>query len=126
MITVFYDGKCGICSKEIKYYKKIAPFGLFRWHDITKVPQELNDIGVSLSHGLRLLHVKNNNGIVFTGLDAFIIIWKHLKGWRILAIIISFPIINQLANLLYKLFANWRFNRLKHCQVALKKEKALL
>ena len=29
MITVFYDGKCGLCSKEIKYYRRIAISGVF-------------------------------------------------------------------------------------------------
>ena len=24
MITVYYDGKCGLCSKEINYYNKIS------------------------------------------------------------------------------------------------------
>ena len=27
LTTVFYDGKCGLCSKEIDHYKKIAPQG---------------------------------------------------------------------------------------------------
>ena len=27
LVTVFYDGKCGLCSKEINHYKKIAPTG---------------------------------------------------------------------------------------------------
>ena len=36
MITVFYDGKCGLCSKEINHYIKIAPEGIFNWQDITK------------------------------------------------------------------------------------------
>ena len=27
LTTVFYDGKCGLCSKEINHYMKIAPKG---------------------------------------------------------------------------------------------------
>ena len=29
MIQVFYDGKCGLCAKEIEYYKGIVPQGIF-------------------------------------------------------------------------------------------------
>jgi predicted DCC family thiol-disulfide oxidoreductase YuxK len=29
MITVFYDGKCGLCRREIEYYKRIALEGIF-------------------------------------------------------------------------------------------------
>ena len=35
MIEVFFDGKCGLCSKEIAYYQSIAPSGIFVWMDIT-------------------------------------------------------------------------------------------
>ena len=41
LITVFYDGKCGLCSKEINHYKKIAPQGIFNWQDITECDKEL-------------------------------------------------------------------------------------
>ena len=34
MIEVFFDGKCGLCSKEIAYYQRIAPSGIFVWLDI--------------------------------------------------------------------------------------------
>jgi predicted DCC family thiol-disulfide oxidoreductase YuxK len=35
MISVFYDGKCGMCRKEITHYKRIAPENVFNWIDIT-------------------------------------------------------------------------------------------
>ena len=34
MIKVLYDGKCGLCNKEINYYKKIANNKNFKWLDI--------------------------------------------------------------------------------------------
>ena len=34
MIEVFFDGKCGLCSKEIAYYQSIAPSDIFAWMDI--------------------------------------------------------------------------------------------
>ena len=39
MITVFYDGKCNLCSKEIKYYKSIAGENVFNWFDIANDPK---------------------------------------------------------------------------------------
>ena len=30
LVTVFYDGKCGLCSREINHYKKIAPNGKYQ------------------------------------------------------------------------------------------------
>jgi len=118
MITVFFDGKCGLCSKEINYYRKIAPDGIFIWQDITKSADDLKANGISLSQGLKLLHTKDIDGKFYVGVDAFIVIWKQLKGWRLLAIFVSLPIIKQIINFAYRIFANWRFKRLKHCQLA--------
>jgi len=122
MITVFYDGKCGLCSKEIDHYKSIAPDGIFIWEDITQSTTALNKEGINLADGLKLLHAKNNNGKMHIGLDAFILIWGQLKRWKILSSLDSLPIVYQLTTLAYKAFANWRFKRLSHCQIAAKSE----
>jgi predicted DCC family thiol-disulfide oxidoreductase YuxK len=122
MITVFYDGKCGLCCKEINHYRKIAPRGIFAWQDITQCADELKQAGVSLAQGLKWLHAKDDNGQLHVGVDAFILIWKQLKRWRILATFVALPLIRQLANIAYLAFANRRFKRLKHCQLAAKKD----
>ena len=122
MITVFYDGKCGLCSKEINHYRKIAPAGVFDWQDITESADDLKQEGISLAEGLKLLHAKDNNGQMHVGVDAFILIWKQLKRWRVLAVLVGLPIIRQIANASYRAFASWRFKRLEHCQLAAKQE----
>ena len=118
MIIVFYDGKCGLCSKEINYYRRIARPGIFKWHDITLSAEQLNKEGVSLSEGLKFLHAKDREGTMYVGVDAFILIWRQLDRWRILAFIVGMPIIRHIANVAYRIFAKWRFKKLEHCQLA--------
>lgn len=122
MITIFYDGKCGLCSKEINHYRKIAPDGIFNWQDITQSTTELHKEGISLAEGLKLLHARDETGKLHIGVDAFVLIWKQLKHWNLLAFIASLPLINPLLKFGYRHFAEWRFNRLTHCQVAAKSE----
>ncbi|MDD7805172.1 MAG: DUF393 domain-containing protein [Endozoicomonas sp. (ex Botrylloides leachii)] len=123
MITVFYDGKCRLCSKEIKHYRKIAPSDIFNWQDITESEEDLRKDNISLSEALRFLHAKDHTGQVYVGVDAFILIWKQLKRWRILAMLVGLPTIRQVANAAYHAFANWRFKRLAHCQLAVRHKK---
>lgn len=123
MITVFYDGKCGLCSKEINHYRKIAPSGIFNWQDITESEEGLRKDDISLLEGLRLLHAKDHTGQMHVGVDAFILIWKQLKRWRVLAILVGLPIIHQITNAAYHAFAKWRFKRLEHCRLAARQEK---
>jgi predicted DCC family thiol-disulfide oxidoreductase YuxK len=123
MISVFFDGKCNLCSKEINYYQRIAPKNTFNWVDITKTPGELDKFEIKLSDGLRLMHVADSRGNIFTGVDAFIIMWKQIKYWKFLGLFVSLPIVKQIANLLYQYFADWRFNRYEHCLIAQENEK---
>tara|TARA_B110000196_G_C20959450_1_gene573221 strand:- start:23 stop:400 length:378 start_codon:yes stop_codon:yes gene_type:complete len=125
MIIVFYDGKCGLCSREIRHYIKIAPIDVFDWQDITIPIDGLNRFGISKSKALKLLHAIDENGKVHVGLKAFLLIWKHLRRWKFLAKIVSLPLLYNIIDLVYRAFASWRFSRLEHCQIALKNENKL-
>ena len=125
MITVYYDGKCGLCSKEINHYKKIVEGDKFNWVDITIDDKEFVSNGFKVSEGLNQLHIKDENGQFHIGVDAFITIWKNIKYWKTLAKIISFPLIKIFAELVYNIFANWRFKKLNHCQLKLDEENKI-
>ena len=56
-ISVFYDGKCGLCDKEISHYKKIAPPEIFNWQDITECDKQLRERGVSLAGTNSSIHI---------------------------------------------------------------------
>ena len=72
LIQIFYDGKCGLCSKEINYYKKVSPKNIFKWNDIANNPKELKQIGVSQYDALMYLHALDKNKNPKIGVDAFI------------------------------------------------------
>lgn len=118
MITVYFDGACGLCSREIAHYRKIAPAGVFDWRDISLNKDALQDIAVSHADALRYLHVRDAAGDVHIGVNAFIAIWRRLPGWRRLAPLIGAPVIRPICAWFYRRFANWRFRRLSHCQIA--------
>jgi predicted DCC family thiol-disulfide oxidoreductase YuxK len=123
MITILFDGKCSLCAKEIKYYQKIAPKGIFKWCDVTIDHSILDQYNLSQSQALLYLHAKDDNGDMHIGVDAFIIIWSKLQKFKILAKIISFPVIYQIAKIIYRIFAKIRFNNLDHCKISLNCDK---
>ena len=122
MIDVFYDGKCGLCSKEITYYRRIAQDGVFNWFDIASDPAPLIEHKISQSEALRRLYVRDDEGGWHIGADAFIVIWRRLKYWKMLAAIVALPGVKQAARWFYNRFADYRFARLAHCQIAVKNE----
>jgi predicted DCC family thiol-disulfide oxidoreductase YuxK len=113
VITVFYDGKCGLCRREIEYYKQIAPEHIFAWHDITVMPTIFVEKGYAVKDGLKALHVEDDKGIMHIGVAGFVVIWKKLpRLWPVLAFILRIPFLMPVMEKLYSLFAAWRFKKL--------------
>lgn len=118
MITVFYDGACGLCRREMNHYRAIAGEGVFDWCDITERADALAGTGIAYVDALRLLHARTADGRMHIGVDAFIVMWRNLPRWRYLARFVALPGVRQMAQLVYRAFAHWRFKRLAHCQIA--------
>ncbi len=116
-MKIYYDGKCGLCSKEIDYYRSIDKENKFSWIDVTENYDELSTRGIPLSDALMYLHAVDDDNRLKIGADAFILIWNNLPRWKILGFIINLPIIKMAAKLIYRVFARWRFNRLSHCKI---------
>jgi predicted DCC family thiol-disulfide oxidoreductase YuxK len=119
VISVFFDGKCGLCRREIRHYQKVAPPDTFRWVDVNSNPLLLEDLGISQVQALRALHARTEEGVVSSGVAAFVVLWSALPRWRVLAWFISLPGVRWIAEILYEKFADYRFRRLAHCQAAL-------
>lgn len=123
LITIFYDGKCNLCAKEINYYRNITPAKIFNWQDITQNNKQLATYGISLADSLKLLHATDRSGKLHVGVAAFILIWQELPKWRYLAKFVKLPLVRQCVDAAYKIFAAWRFKKLAHCQLALQEKK---
>ena len=121
MIKVFYDGKCGMCSREIRHYMKISPRETFIWRDIANKPEHLKEINVSQSYALKRLHVIDEDGKIQIGVDACIAIWSKIPRWRLLAFLCAMPGIKFTLGVLYNKFADWKFARSTHCKMAVQK-----
>ena len=115
-----FGGKCGLCSKEIAYYQRIAPSGIFVWLDIATDASPLAAHQISQADALRYLHVRDTAGNWHIGAAAFLVIWQQLRYWRFLAVLVGLPIIRQIAAMVYNRFADYRFAKLAHCQIAQK------
>ena len=46
-IKVYFDGNCGLCSKEINYYKKIDKKNTFDWINIYNDDTDLKKFGIT-------------------------------------------------------------------------------
>jgi predicted DCC family thiol-disulfide oxidoreductase YuxK len=118
LIQVFFDGKCGVCSKEIAQYKSLAPKNVFSWINIAVESKALNHRNITQAQGLLYLHVIDTENKLHIGVDAFAVIWKQLPKWWIIGYLIKAPLFNFVATLVYKFFAQKRFSSYEHCRIS--------
>ena len=121
MMTVFYDGKCGFCRREIHFYQKIAPSGVFHWCDITLDETELNKHGITIDAAMASLHAINGSGQIICGFDSFLLIWSQLPYFRLLAFLLQFPPMKWVMSFAYQRFAKWRAKRQTICKIEKKR-----
>lgn len=122
MISVFYDGKCGLCAREIAYFRRRRAKTSIVWHDIARNPEALKGRGISQSEALMFMRVESADGRLHSGVDAFIVMWGQFRGWALLARLLTLPVIKNLAAHAYRFFARRRFARHTHCLLAAERD----
>jgi predicted DCC family thiol-disulfide oxidoreductase YuxK len=107
-LTVFFDGSCPLCQREIALYQRARGSEAINWHDLAKTQdRELPD-GLSLDAALARFHVQDSNGALASGARGFIALWLALPGWRWLGKVASIPPIPWLAERMYLFFLRFR------------------
>lgn len=122
MISVFYDGKCGLCAREIAFFRKRRAKTSIVWHDIARNPECLEGRGISQSEALMFMRVEDSDGRLYSGVDAFIVMWGQFRGWALLARLLALPGVYRLASHAYCTFARRRFARHTHCRLAAERD----
>lgn len=110
ILTVFYDGACGVCSTEMSHYKTIANEGI-QFVNIAASDFKAESYGKSPEEFRRELHTCDNHGQFYTGVDAFRMLWSALPPpfYPLLAIITGLPLINFASRCSYAVFARYRY-----------------
>ncbi|MBC87134.1 MAG: hypothetical protein CL677_08120 [Bdellovibrionaceae bacterium] len=104
-LTVFYDGLCPICSKEINTYKKWDDSNLLQLIDISNPEFNAKDYDLNSNEVHEVFHVKDQNGDVFTGVDGFVKIWETLDIFSPLQKVAGSSIGRPVLEFGYKAFA---------------------
>ena len=98
--VVLFNEECGICNFEINHYKKRSKL---RFENCSNLEDKY----------LKQLHVRFSDNSELVGVDAFIYVWNHTKGFHYLSKIIKFPIIYTISKMVYKVIAVLLFYRFK-------------
>ncbi|MEM8575009.1 MAG: DUF393 domain-containing protein [Pseudomonadota bacterium] len=85
-LTVFYDGACPLCHREIGYYRRRQGADGISWVDISSEAADDEIVtGLSRTEALARFHVMKPDGNLVSGGRAFAELWAVLPGFRPLA-----------------------------------------
>ena len=77
-LTVYFDGGCPVCSREIAAYRRQAGADAIAWVDATRCAGGSLGEGLSRPQALARLHVRTADGHLVSGARAFTTLWQHL------------------------------------------------
>ena len=104
----FFDGACHLCSREVDHYLKIPGAEKIEFIDITGPTFSAQAYGLDPIAVNKAMHVISPDGAIFTGVDAFIEIWKVLPTYQTYARAANLPVVKPLLKMGYTIFARLR------------------
>lgn len=106
-LTLYFDGDCPLCAREIKLLRRRASCARLLFVDISDPAFDAQSLGVSLDAMGAALHARFSDGTWVTGLDATL--WsRRAAGMGIWAAPLSWRPLRPLFNLGYRMFARSR------------------
>jgi predicted DCC family thiol-disulfide oxidoreductase YuxK len=111
MDTLFYDGRCPLCMREVRLLRKLAgnTLALVDLHQVPDRPDAPSKL-IKLTS----LHLQTDNGTWLTGVDATVRAWSHTR-WGWLFAILRWPLIGWVADHVYRTWALHRYRRIYGC-----------
>lgn len=107
-LSVFYDGSCPLCVREIAYYRRRDGAERIKWMDVSGDNHNAPAPQLSCAAAMARFHVLHADGKLSSGAQAFSELWLQLPAFRWLGQVTRVPGIAWLAEYAYRLFLRAR------------------
>jgi predicted DCC family thiol-disulfide oxidoreductase YuxK len=106
--TVYFDGACPVCRREIAHYRRQRGSESIAWVDASSCDEAELGPGLDRSVVLSRFHVRNADGTLTSGAAAFVAIWRRLPAFAWLAALASSRPVLALLEAGYSIFLRVR------------------
>ena len=106
-VTVYFDGSCPLCTKEISLYKNADGAERITFCDVSRADSAL-PADLTPAAAMARFHVRGADGALASGAAGFALLWSNLPRWRWLGRIVSFAPVRMVAELTYRGFLKIR------------------
>jgi predicted DCC family thiol-disulfide oxidoreductase YuxK len=111
--TVYYNSACPVCRSGVAAQQGAMAACEIEWIDVHANPEAVRALGVDIEAVREKLYVRDADGRVQVGADAFATLWSRTRGLRSFARLLAFPRVRAFAQCAYDAFARrlYRWNR---------------
>ena len=102
--TVFFDGKCPLCTREISFYRGQRGAEDINWVDVTKASLDNLPSGLTRKDALARFHVLTTGGELVSGGNAFSSLWLSLPAFQWAGKLFKISLLALLLERAYKIF----------------------
>lgn len=108
LLTLYYDGGCPVCTREIGFYQRRRGAEAIRWINLAQCGD--SELGTDLSRETAYvrLHARLPDGRLLSGARAFAALWQALPAFRLAGRIAALPGIVHLLEWGYRGFLKVR------------------
>ena len=108
LLTVYYDGACPICSREIATYQRQPGAENCSWVDASRAEPERLGPGLNSEQALARMHVRQADGTLVHGAAAFALMWQAFPATRWLGRFAALAPVNWILEGAYRVFLRVR------------------
>ena len=102
--TVYFDGACPLCAREVSFYQRQAGAQNIAWVDASGSPDGALGTDLDACDALKRFHVRDETGRLFSGARAFAKLWAKLDRFRVIGVVAQRPPIVWVLEGLYRFF----------------------
>lgn len=113
-VEVFYDGECPLCKREIGMLRRLDRRGRIRFTDITAATFDAAAIGKSFDELMARIQGRLPDGTWIEGVEVFRRLYGAV-GFGPLVTLSRLPLVRQLLDVSYTLFAKNRLRFTGRC-----------
>lgn len=81
-LTVYFDGGCPLCRREITFYQRQRGAECIEWLDLTAPDAEPLATDLTREQAMARFHVRRADGTLLAGARAFAELWQALPRFR--------------------------------------------